>query len=227
MDNKMFEGFSKDSIAFLKELIKNNNKQWFESHKSNYEALLLTPLKYLVSDLGDFMLLIDNLFEVAPSVNKTISRIYRDTRFSHDKSPYKTSFWITFKRPQKDWKDAPAYFFEISPESYRFGMGFYDAMPKTMEKFREFIDNNQKEFQKAILFYSKQKMFVLEGDKYKKIIDPKKPNDIQDWYQRKNFYLVCNRKIDNALFSKQLTEDLILGFDSLSKFYQYLLQIKQ
>ena len=227
MDNKMFEGFSKDSIAFLKELKKNNNKQWFESHKSNYEALLLTPLKYLVSDLGDFMLLIDNLFEVAPSVNKTISRIYRDTRFSHDKSPYKTSFWITFKRPQKDWKDAPAYFFEISPESYRFGMGFYDAMPKTMEKFREFIDNNQKEFQKAILFYSKQKMFVLEGDKYKKIIDPKKPNDIQDWYQRKNFYLVCNRKIDNALFSKQLTEDLILGFDSLSKFYQYLLQIKQ
>ena len=114
MDNIMFEGFSKDSIVFLRELKKNNNKQWFESHKSDYEALLLAPLKNLVSDLGDFMLSIDNFFEVTPSVNKTISRIYRDTRFSHDKSPYKTSLWITFKRPQKDWKDAPAYFFEIN-----------------------------------------------------------------------------------------------------------------
>lgn len=223
----MFKGFSKSSIVFLTDLKKNNNKQWFESHKHDYDSLILTPLKELVSDLGDFMLSIDDILEVTPLVNKTISRIYRDTRFSNDKSPYKTSLWITFKRPQTDWKDAPAYFFELSPDSYRFGMGFYSATPKTMEKFREFIDNNPKEFQKAISFYSKQKMFILEGNKYKKIIDPQKPDDIQEWYQFKNFYLVCNRKIDNDLFSKQLTDELTSGFGSLAKFYEYLLKIKQ
>lgn len=145
----MFERFSKDSIVFLKKLKKNNNKQWFELHKRNYETLLLAPLKNLVSNLGNFMLSIDDLFEVSPSVNKAISRIYRDTRFSHDKLPYKTSLWITFKRPQKDWKDAPAYFFELSPDSYRFGMRLYSATPKTMDKFRELIDNKPEEFQKT------------------------------------------------------------------------------
>ncbi len=223
---KIFNGFSKDSITFLKELKKNNNKQWFESHKQDYEALLLVPLKNLVSDLSGFMLSIDHNFEVSPIVNKTISRIYRDTRFSYDKSPYKTSLWITFKRPRKDWKDAPAYFFEISPNSYRFGMGFYSATPKTMEKFRGLIDKKPKEFRKAISFYSRQKMFIVEGEKYKKILNNTKSKEIQDWYQRKNMYLVCNRKIDNALFSKQIADDLISGFGSLAEFYQFLLIVK-
>lgn len=151
----MFRGFSRASIAFLRELKANNNKQWFESHKGDYHALLLTPLKELVAALGDFMLSIDPNLEVTPSVNKTIARIHRDTRFSRDKSPFKTSLWITFKRPQKDWQDAPAYFFEISPASYRFGMGFYQATPNTMAKLRELIDKDPKQFKKVISCYKK------------------------------------------------------------------------
>jgi len=221
----MFKGFSRNSIAFLKELKKNNNKQWFEPRKQDYENLLLLPLKNLVANIGSFMLSIDSYFEVRPAVNKTISRIYRDTRFSRDKSPYKTSLWITFKRPKKGWKDAPAYFFEISPNSYRFGMGFYSATPKTMKKFRELIDKKPKEFQKAISFYPRQKTFALEGEKYKRIFDETKPKKIQDWHQRKNLYLVCNRKIDNVLFSDKLKDDLVSGFSSLADFYHFLLKI--
>ncbi len=58
--------------------------------------------------------------KVSPQINRTISRIYRDTRFSKDKSPYKTTMWVTFKRPVKEWQNAPAYFFEITLESYRY-----------------------------------------------------------------------------------------------------------
>ncbi|MEW6457318.1 MAG: DUF2461 family protein [Acidobacteriota bacterium] len=72
--------------------------------------------------------------------------------------------WIVFKRPNKDWKDAPAYFFEISPDSYRYGMGFYSASPDTMDRFREMIDKKPKEFLKAISFYAKQQIFVVEGE---------------------------------------------------------------
>ena len=222
----MFKGFPQDSITFLKELKNNNNKQWFESHRQSYEVLLLNPLKNLVTDLGDFMLSIDQNFEVSPSVNKTISRIHRDTRFSRDKSPYRTSQWVTFRRPQKDWKNTLSYFFEISIDSYCFGMGFYSAAPETMEKFRELTDKKPEEFKKAISFYSRQKTFVLEGEKYKKILDETKPKEIQDWYQRKNFYLICNRKIDDTLFSEKLKDDLISGFHSLAGFYNFLQQIK-
>ncbi|MFQ6083392.1 MAG: DUF2461 domain-containing protein [Candidatus Aminicenantia bacterium] len=221
-----FNGFSPKTLDFLRNLKANNNKIWFEQHKQDYQKYLLEPLQNLVTDLGKFMLAIDPYFEIRPAVNKTISRIYHDTRFSKDKSPYKSTMWITFKRPSKDWKDAPAYFFEISSDSYRYGMGFYSASPDTMYRFREMIDKKPKEFLKAIAFYSKQQVFVLEGDKYKRILDENKPEEIQNWHQRRNLYLVCNRKIDNCLFSRELIDDLIFGFGLIAPFYHYLWKMK-
>ncbi|MDA8210412.1 MAG: DUF2461 domain-containing protein [Clostridia bacterium] len=89
-----FKGFSKSTLDFLKNLKANNNKVWFETHKQDYQEYLLKPLKDLVMDLSSFMLSIDPYLETKPAVNKTISRIYRDTRFSKDKSPYKSTMWI-------------------------------------------------------------------------------------------------------------------------------------
>jgi uncharacterized protein (DUF2461 family) len=105
-------------------------------------------------------------------------------------------------------------------------MGFYDAAPAIMTRFREMIDENPKEFLKAISFFAKQRTFVLEGEKYKRTIDASKPENIQEWYQRKNMYLVCNRKIDNTLYSSKLTDDLIHGFTMIAPFYRYLQRIK-
>jgi uncharacterized protein (DUF2461 family) len=104
-------------------------------------------------------------------------------------------------------------------------MGFYNAAPAIMSKFREMIDENPKEFARAISFLDKQKTFVLEGDKYKRIIDKTKSEKIQDWYQRKNMYLVCNRKIDDTLFSNKLVDDLIYGFGLIAPLYHYLQKI--
>ncbi len=221
-----FTGFSEETGAFLKNLKTHNNKQWFERHRQEYETFLLKPFRQLVMDLSSFMLMIDPYLEVRPAVNKTISKIYRDTRFSRSKLPFKTSMWITFKRPNKDWKDAPAYFFEISPHSYRFGMGLYSASPDTMRQFRGAIDANPKEFLKAISFYSDQNVFVLEGERYKRIISQDKSPEIREWYQRKNFYLVCNRKIDARLFGRELIDDLMSGFNRLAPFYHYLWNLR-
>lgn len=221
-----FSGFSAKAVDFLKSLKANNNKIWFEQNKQAYQDYVLQPLQSLVVDLSGFMLTIDPRLEVRPAVGKTISRIYRDTRFSKDKSPFKSAMWITFKRSNNDWKDAPAYFFEISPESYRYGMGFYGADKKTMDRFREVIDKEPKKFAKAISFYSRQQVFVVEGEKYKRILGGSMTEEIQHWYRRKNLYLVCNRKIDNRLFSKELINDLISGFGLIAPFYQYLWKLK-
>ncbi len=223
---RKFTGFSNNTILFLRNLELNNNKEWFETHKQDYENYLLKPLKELVQDLGFFMQAIDPYIEVKPAINKTISRIYRDTRFSHNKSPYKTTMWVTFKRPNKEWKDAPAFFFEISANFYRYGMGFYSATPKTMEKFRKKIDENVKEFRDVISFYTGQDKFVLEGEKYKRNFSKDNSGELQNWYQRKNFYLVCNREIDNAFFSKKIANDLISDFRLLANLYHFLLNVK-
>ena len=223
---RCFNGFSPKTLEFLRGLKENNNKTWFEAHRADYEEYVLEPLRNLVTDLGDFMLDIDPCFEITPAVNKTISRIYRDTRFSKDKSPFRSTVWIVFKNQSRDWSTlVSGYFFELSPNSYRYGMGFYDAAPAIMSKFREMIDAEPKEFLKAISFFSKQKTFVIEGDKYRRIIEKSKPKEIQDWYQRRNLYLVCNRKIDDILFSSRLVDDLASDFNLVAPFYHYLQKI--
>ena len=213
-------------MDFLRELRENNNKAWFEDHRGEYQEYLLKTLQNLCADLSEFMLTIDLHFEIRPAVGKTISRIYRDIRFSKDKSPFRSTMWITFKRQNNDWKDAPAYFFEISPDSYRYGMGFYSASKETMDRLREMVAKRQKEFLKAISFLSKQKVFVVEGEKYKRILNNNIPEDFQDWYQRKNLYLVCNRKADYRLFSRKLLKDLESGFGLIAPFYHYLWTLK-
>jgi uncharacterized protein (TIGR02453 family) len=221
-----FTGFSPETLEFMRNLKANNHKTWFEAHQQEYQEYLLQPLRALVADMGHFMLSIDPYFEITPAINKTISRIHRDIRFSCDKSPYKSTMWITFKRPRKDWQDAPAYFFELSIDSYRYGMGFYSASKDVMDQWRARIDEKPAEFLHAISFYSQQQIFVVEGEKYKRVLDQSKPAEIQEWYQRKNFYLVCNRKTDDRLFSRALLADFMSGFELIAPFYHYLWGLK-
>jgi len=220
--SERFDGFQPETLTFLKNLEANNNKTWFEAHRSEYQEHLLRPFQLLVAGLSEPMLAIDPHFETRPAVDKTLSRIYRDIRFSRDKSPYRARMWLTFKRPSKDWKTAPAYFFEISPDGYRHGMGFFSATRATMDHLRQMMDDNSREFQDVLSQYRKQDVFQIEGEQYKRIIDPSKPPEIQEWYQRMNLFLICNRKIDDVLFSKELVDDLISGFGLLAPLYHFL-----
>lgn len=221
-----FTGFEHKAIEFLASIKENNNKQWFENNRQIYNHYIVRPLQCLIAELSPVLMSIDPLIETTPAIGKTISRINRDTRFSNDKSPYRNNVWVTFKRSAKEWQDSPGFFFELSASSYRYGMGFYSANRKTMDKFREAIDSNFDEFRRAISFYNKQQTFNIEGDKYKRIIDASKSAEILDWYQRKNLYLACNRQIDNRLFSGQLLGDLITGFSQVADFYHYLYRVK-
>lgn len=215
-----FNGFLPQAPGFFEHLAANNNKAWFEDHRDQYEELLLEPLKLLVGDLAETMRAIDPALITIPAVDKTISRIYRDTRFSRNKSPYKTCLWITFKRRSPDWKQAPCFFFELTADSYRYGMGFYSASRETMDNLRRFIEAQPVAFRKALACLGKQPVFGLEGDCYKRPLNPALPDDLQRWHQRKNVYLVCNREIDGQLFSADLCVELAKGFQQLQPLYE-------
>ena len=225
-NSRGFNGFTPEAVRFLADLRDHNNKPWFEDHKEQYQQDLLHPFQALVSELAGVMLTIDPQFITVPSVNKTISRIYRDTRFSKDKSLFRSSIWLTFKRPSIDWKEAPAYFFEITPERYRYGMGFYSASKVFMDRFRRAIREETAEFRGVTAFYREKQPFTLEGEVYKRLLAPDLPEDLQEWYQRKNFYLTVNRTPDSLLYSKALTGELLEGFSTLAPFYQFLWELK-
>lgn len=216
------KGFAKTSIAFLKDLAANNNKVWFESNRVTYEEHLLTPLKQLSSDLGIVISSIDKEIETASRVNKTISKIYRDTRFSKDKSPFRTGLWLTFRRPNKLWGNVPEFYFYFTPEEYQYGMGYYAATPENMRCLREHINRHPQRFKKIIEAYENQDWFKLVGEDYKRIIPNELPKGFQPWYQKRNIGVSCIRKIDHDFYSEKLGQILEDAYKFNADFYHFI-----
>ncbi|MDD5171368.1 MAG: DUF2461 domain-containing protein [Syntrophales bacterium] len=222
---RQFRGFTSEALTFLYDIKANNSKDWYEENKANYRRYLLHPFQDLVFDLTASIKAIDPEIVTMPTVDKTISRIYRDTRFSRDKSRYRDAMWLVFKRSSREWTQMPAFYFEMTPGWYRYGMGFYSALPRTMACFRQVIDERPSAFLTAISFYDHASPFILEGECYKRILKPGQPATIKEWYQKKNFHLTCRKPVDERLFSPELTDDLIGGFAMLAPLYRYLWQI--
>ena len=220
----MFNGFTETGIQFLKDLAANNNKEWFEEHRRIYEEHLLAPLRELVTALEIPLKTIDAEIETAPAINKTISKIYRDTRFSKDKSPFRTGQWISFKRPGKIWGNVPEFYFYFTPEKYEYGMGFYSATPKNMGKIRESITAFPNRFKKLIDDYHSQNSFILEGENYKKPVPNSLPHEFQEWVQKKSLCMSCKKEIDESFFSTQLKNILGKGFADNSNLYKSLIE---
>ena len=103
-------------------------------------------------------------------------------------------------------------------------MGFYSVNKEIMDKFRNKIENNIDDFRKTTSFLN-NKIFLLKEEKYKRRINNNLPDQIQEWYQRKTFYLVCNRKINNSIFSNKIISELKDDFITLAPLYGFLMEL--
>ena len=218
-----FSGFSPQGLSFFRRLAENNNKGWFDAHRREFEETLLRPFTILSDQLSGFMLHLDPLLLAEPS--RTLSRIHRDTRFSRDKSPYKTNLWLAFKRSTKGWQFQPCWFFEMAADWYRYGMGFYSASGTTMDAFRRELALRPARFRDVIAPFAEDGLFTVEGEQYKKPRKPDVAEDLQNWRQRKSFYVVRNCAPDELLFSLELAEKIKAGFTTLAPLYNYLWEL--
>ncbi len=226
MTTKNFTGFRPEAFEFLRQLGNNNDRGWFAEHKAEYHNLVFEPMLDLVCDLSETMAGIDPGIEIMPNPKKVISRIYRDTRFSHDKSPYRTNVWVAFHRPATEWQDAPGFYFEITPEKYEYGMGFYRASKATMDRFRKSLNERPDRFRQAIQTGKVLDLFTLEGERYKRP-SPAAHGDLQSWFEFKSFYLYAGCAHDRILRSSRLTDRLRDGYEVLCPLYQYLWSLYQ
>ena len=136
---------SKDNFDFLKILAQNNNREWFGANKNTYEAQLINTI-----DLADELLLLmsnhDNIKN--PSGKKALMRIYRDVRFSKNKSPYKTHWGIHFKRATKQLRGG--YYLHIEPGNTFVAGGFWNPEPSDLKLIREAIATDEMELRKIL-----------------------------------------------------------------------------
>ena len=213
---------SKKSFQFLAELEEHkSDKAWFEENKTVYKKYLYDPLYELAERLGPVMLSFDEGFEVTPK--RVISRIYKDIRFSRDKALYKSNVWLTFKRPDKAWYDAPCFFFEIFPNGFRYGMGFYKATSATMNGIRKVIAEKPQEFLR--LMEKPLEIYEVQGEFYKKPPKNELPATVGKLILRRNFYLQRWRT-PAVLSLDELMHELVTHYECLRELYMYLIRIK-
>jgi len=216
--------FSSASIDFLIENVMQDSRDWFRDHKQTYIDVLLSPFSHLVERLTPGMLEIDPLLITDPRVDRTLSRIHRDTRFSQDKSLYRDKMWFVFMREKKLYEGLPAFYFELSPEGFNYGMGYYQASTASMEAIRQLVGADTPKFRLADNAYRAQDIFVMDGDTYKRSRHPNASEHQREWMDKKSISFNCHSDDEELLFSDGLAEHLLTGYHMLAPVYDFLCQ---
>ena len=219
--------FSPQSFDFLMENRFNNSKEWFHEHKYIYDEFVLKPLTELAIEMTPVIETLDPTIITTPKINKVLSRIYRDTRYSKDKTLFRESVWLSYKKDKKEFRHYPEFFVVITPQVLMYGCGYYWMQPETVKAMRELITENHPAWQKALKAYEKQNVFTLEGDMYKRTKYPDYPENIRNWLDRKN--ICCTkRSVDfDLVFSDKLGQKLCEDLVLMKDVYDFLILCEQ
>jgi uncharacterized protein (TIGR02453 family) len=146
-----FSGFDRAFFTFLKQLKAHNTREWFADHKAQYQQDVEGPALAFVADLAPKLKKVSPRFIVDPRRSGgSMFRIYRDTRFSHDKSPYKTHVGLRFWHDGADLESPPSFYLHLEPGEIFGGGGCWHPDPVTLRKIRARIHEAPKEW-KAVL----------------------------------------------------------------------------
>lgn len=211
--------FTDRTLSFLFENKMMDSRQWFKEHRSEYEEFVLNPMAELFVKLTPAMLEIDPEFTCIPQAGKSISRLWRDTRFMKDKSIYRDYIWLNFLREK--YAGLPGYYFSVSPMGADWGCGWYWTGTETMENIRSRVLANDPEWLAADEAYRSQSSFVISGEKYKRSPYADKPENQRTWLDQRNISFVTPNNPD-IMFSDELPDRLIADFKSIAPIYKFL-----
>ena len=158
-------GFTPKTLNFLTDLAQNNNREWFNAHKAGYETHVLDPALRFIEAMQAPLGTISPHFVAAPKrVGGSLMRVYRDTRFSHNKTPYKTNIGIQFRHEMAKDVHAPGFYVHVEPERAFVGVGLWRPDATALKGIREFIRDNPAEWGKATRGRRFAESFQLRGD---------------------------------------------------------------
>lgn len=155
--------FSAGVFTFLKELDANNNREWWEDNKDRYIRLIRDPAKEFIADFEPRLHSISDRFLADTRTNGgSLMRPYRDTRFSKDKTPYKTNVGIQFRHEMGKDVHAPGFYLHIAPGDCWAGVGMWRPEPKVARRIREAIHEHPEEWKKATKYKAFTNVWTID-----------------------------------------------------------------
>ncbi|WP_455206463.1 DUF2461 domain-containing protein [Kaarinaea lacus] len=220
-----FDGFPKDLFKFLQELAKNNNREWFHANKARYRETIVEPMSEFIQAMGYRFDKMAIRFVADPRPHGgSMFRIYRDTRFSKDKRPYKQHVACHFRHEAGKDAHAPGFYVHLEPGAVFFGGGVWMPPNPVLEKIRNTIVENPNAWKRIITNTTFKKRFGgIEGDSLQRV--PRgfdKDHPFADDLKRKSFFVT--QDIDPALaMTPKFISEVERAFKTASPFMKYLL----
>lgn len=212
-------GVESATVKFLKDLSKNNNRDWFQAHKAQYEAALenIRQIKDdVVKSLGKKDMIEDG----------RVFRIYRDVRFSKDKAPYKNNFGIHFTRSGKERRGG--YYLQIEPGNSFAGGGFWAPEPVDLKRIRDEFAYDDKIIRKIISNKTFIKYFgILQGEELKTAPSGYGRDHPAIDLIRKKQYIISRQFSDKEVIDKNFIKEVTLSFEAMRPFFDYMSEVLQ
>ena len=165
-----FRRFEPSLLQFLEELRHNNHRPWFQANKGRYERDVLEPCLAFIREFGPRLRKISPFFVASDErVGGSLMRVYRDTRFGKDKTPYKTNLGIQFRHEIGRDVHAPGFYVHIEPNEYFLAMGVWRPDGDSLHQIRQAILERPARWTRALRAKKlRQMQFVLVGDSLKR-----------------------------------------------------------
>lgn len=214
----MFEGFFQETVDFMWGIRFNNERSWFMDHKEQYQRSFLEPIRALGTELQAGLA---DRFPEQPLELK-VSRIYRDARRLFGRGPYKDHLWLSLFQgdDQTDAGARPVLWFELKPDGWSSGMGFWCAKAVTMEKFRARMDRDPEPMLQLDRALRRRPELALEGPEYARGKTPSRP-ELAAWYNKKSLTVGRDEPLTELIFTPELKTLVLEDFTFLMPYYQY------
>ena len=196
--------FTQQYLQFLTELSQNNDREWFNANKKRFKEQVEAPFKAFITDLIDQASAVDTRISI--TAKEAIFRIYKDTRFSKDKTPYKTHMSAVVAEGGRKGEKTGGIYIYSSFDSFKIYTGFYMPTPKQVQLVREAIVSDMEGFKAILADKNFKKYFgALQGEEHKRV--PKEFADYvkkQPLIMKKSYYAVHELEAETIL-----REDLV------------------
>ena len=208
-----FEGFPADFLRFFRELTRNNERPWFEANKERYRSSVVAPMLGFITAMQRPLARISPHYQAIPKVQGgSLFRIYRDTRFSKDKTPYKTHAAAQFRHAAGRDAHAPGFYVHFGPDGLFFGGGIWQPPSPKLRAIREFIVDNPAAWARLRSAKALRDRGGLRGDQLKRAprgFDPDYRH--VDDLRHKSFYVMQEAEV-SLLRSDDLVKRVTAAF---------------
>ena len=212
--------FTEQTVAFLEALKQNNTREWFNAHKADYETHVRAPMLAIIERLAqDFP-------RVAPDLvasPRSMYRIYRDTRFSSDKTPYKTHVAAAFTHRTLPKNESAALYFHFAPGQLWIGGGLYAPGTPLLHRIRQHIAADPDRFRRVAESPALRRRGGVRGESLKRIPRGFPADHEAAEYLKLKQYLAGGEEPDPALaLSPRFCGALLRRFQTLAPFVEFL-----